>query len=106
MQKTIIALEYYDYQPHVLSITCKILNKDFDLVTAVKAAAKEYCLTKKGRETYSENHRSFNWGDLVNYIPDEICQKHGFSIITCRIENEIRDFNEQLVDEYDIFPEE
>ena len=106
LSKTIIATEFYDGELHTTTITCKIPHHKFDIVAAAKAAAKDFCLSENGKKVYSGNCHSFNWGDLVTYVLNEYCEKHGFKIIHSTHEDEVRDFNEQLVIESEIFPEE
>lgn len=106
MRKTIIATEFYDGEFHATAVACNVPDHNFDIISAAKAAAKEYCLTTDGKTVYSGNCHTFNWGDLVTYVPNEICEKHGFTIIPDDCITEIRDFNEQLVMETEIFPEE
>lgn len=81
---------------------------DDQIMSALHDIAKEYCHTDEGKKTYDGNCRNFNIGDLIAYVPTEIFIEHGifpqFRFIptdTMRI-----DFNEQLVEESDIFPEE
>jgi hypothetical protein len=82
------------------------VDKGVDVYKAVEAACTEYCKTEEGKRTYEGNCNSFNWGDFETYVPDEICRKHGVrKIDSFMCEDEI-DFNQQLVDEDEIFPEE
>lgn len=73
--------------------------------TAVRLASKEYCMTEKGKTEYENNCHSFNWGDFDLLVPREICRKYGFVKTNSDVAN-VFDFNEQLVNEDDIFSEE
>lgn len=76
---------------------------DDDVLNAIKDAAKDYCLTDDGKKTYDGNCNNFNIGDLIAYVPKTILQQHG--IISIEEKDTISmDFNEQLVNEDDIFP--
>lgn len=75
-----------------------------DFMDAVKKASREYCLTPDGKKTYSGNCHNFNWGDFDAYVPDEICQKFGIRKVSSMSTVIDVDFNEQLVNEEDIFP--
>ena len=78
------------------------------IMSALHDIAKEYCLTDKGKRTYDDNCCNFNIGDLTANVPTEIFIKHDvipqFRFIPTDAMN--IDFNEQLVEESDIFPEE
>lgn len=78
------------------------------VMSALHDIAKEYCLTQDGRKTYESNCNCFNIGDLTLYVPTEIFVKHGISpkFRTNPTDAISIDFNEQLVEESDIFPEE
>lgn len=77
-------------------------------MAALRNIAKEYCLTEDGKKTYDGNCCCFNIGDLTSYVPTEIFIKHGiFPKFRTNPKDAISmDFNEQLVDESDIFPED
>lgn len=72
---------------------------------SIKLACTEYCLTDEGKRTYIRNCRSFNYGDFAIYVPNDICRKYGILKIN-DYPGELRDADEQLVNETDIFPEE
>lgn len=69
---------------------------------------KNTVVQTKAKKTYDDNCRNFNIEDLIAYVPTEILIKHGilpqFRFIPTDTMN--IDFNEQLVEESDIFPEE
>lgn len=107
---TLIATEYgvenhgLDNRVMALDITVEIdAWSDDNILNAIKDAAKEYCLTEDGKKTYDGNCNNFNIGDVIAYIPKAILQRHG--IISIKEKDTMTiDFNEQLVDEDDIFP--
>lgn len=78
------------------------------VMSALHDIAKEYCLTQDGRETYESNCNCFNIGDLTLYVPTEMFVKHGiFPKFRTNPTDAISiDFNEQLVEESDVFQEE
>lgn len=78
------------------------------IMAALRNIAKEYCLTENGKNIYDGNCCNFNIGDLTLYVPTEIFIKHGiFPKFRTNPTDAISiDFNEQLVEESDIFPEE
>ena len=82
------------------------IDEGIDVKEAVKAACTEYCQTEDGKLILEGNGNVFNWGDLTTYVPNSICGKHGFRIIDLFVHEDEIDFNEQLVDESDIFSEE
>lgn len=78
------------------------------VMSALHDIAKEYCLTQDGWETYESNCNCFNIGDLILYVPTEMFVKHGiFPKFRTNPTDAISiDFNEQLVEESDVFQEE
>lgn len=105
MLKTIVARDVDGLDVYVLTITLDV-EDGIDIKQAVMDACKEYCFTEEGRTTYDRcNCRCFNWADFDMYVPNDICEKHGFRKIDVRTTLEFN-LNEQLVDEDDIFPEE
>lgn len=78
------------------------------VMSALHDISKEYCLTQDGRNTYNGNCCNFNIGDLTLYVPTEIFVKHGiFPKFRTNPTDAISiDFNEQLVEESDVFQEE
>lgn len=107
---TLIATEYgvenHGLNNNTIALDITIENdawSDDDVLNAIKDAAKDYCLTDYGKQTYDGNCNNFNIGDLMTYVPEAILQQHG--IVHIKEKDTIAiDFNEQLVDEEDIFP--
>ena len=90
----------------VLTLNFEVPSRDFDLKAAIKAAAREYCLTEEGKIVYSYNGYCFNWADFEAEIPGYICRKYGFRLVPATMADEIVDLHEQLVDESEIYPED
>lgn len=44
---------------------------------ALRNAVAEYLTTDGGKKAIDDTCEDFNWGDSVNYVPDEIWEKHG-----------------------------
>lgn len=106
MIKTIIAVDAAEWKNmQALTLYFEVPSEDFDLHAAIRDAAKDFCSTETGKQVYSGNRHSFNWGDFAAYIGNEICQKYGFKILESCISEEITNFNHELVDEEDVFPE-
>lgn len=82
------------------------VDEGIDIDAAIRAACTEYCKTEEGKRTYEGNCNSFNYGDFEAHVPNSICGNYGFRKIDSVIIETERDFNEQLVDEFEIFPEE
>ena len=77
-----------------------------DFEQAAILASTEYCLTEEGREVYAGNCNNFNWGDFNTYVPNTICEKYGIRKIDDIAVCEGVSFDQQLVNEQEIFPEE
>lgn len=104
MRKMIIATEQ-DF-PNCRNIVIILdVQQGVDVEKAVKDACTEYCLTEKGRKVYEGNCDCFNWGDFDTYVPNDICKKYGFEKIDYAYDIEEYKFNQQLVDETDIYTE-
>ena len=78
------------------------------IMSTLRDIAKEYCLTEDGKKTYNSNCCNFNIGDLISYVSTETFIKHGIfpKFRTNPTDTIHMDFNEQLVNEDDIFPNE
>ena len=100
--KTVVAMERDGLDVRTIVLNFEVSSEIFDIVAAAKAAAKEYCLTEEGKRTYEGNCNCFNWGDFDAYVPQNICRRHGFAKIEPPVPDVFVDFDEQLVDEYEI----
>ena len=105
MIKTFIATEVDGLIIRNLIIELEIIDKGIDIKQAVLDACKEYCQTEEGKAVYDGNCCSFNWGDFDTYVPNKICEKYGFRKLNSVTAEQVS-FDEQLVEEADIFQEE
>ena len=108
MLKTVVAIDKNILGMETLTMRFDIPSKDFDLVSAVKNAATDYCKTKQGKaicRCYNYLGRSFSWADFAPNIPNEFLQKYGFEIVDWASDftpgNMIVDMYDQLVDGID-----
>ena len=100
--KTIAAIERDGMDVRVLTMTMEILTDEGnDLKQAVRKACSEYLRTISGIDVYHANCECFNWGDFVQEVPNEICEKYGFRKVQDAISDEYVDWDEQLVDGLD-----
>ena len=72
-----------------------------DVLQRIRDAAKEYCNTKNGRDTFTRNCNCFNYGDFFTFVPEKILHRHGI-YLAATIEIIDVCFDEQLVLESDI----
>lgn len=98
MIKSILAVSQDDGNAQCVLFQFDVPDAKFDLLSAVKKAANEYCRTDDGRDRYEYNSKSFNWGDFMIYVPNDICKKYGFTKIDDTENDEIVNFDEALVD--------
>ena len=98
MLRTITAIEREGMDVLSLTMVFEVANTEFDLIAAAMAAATDDCKTAEGCEIFSRNRESFNWADLDMYVPNKICEKHGFKKVDSCL-SEVVDWNGQLVDE-------
>lgn len=73
--------------------------ENFDLVEAMRAAARDYAATEAGQSDPEVLSGGFNWGDFVNTVPDEICARHGFVVEDTFVTHLIVDHDEALTAE-------
>lgn len=104
MQQTIIA-KYHDGDDwNVLGIIIETTgNTGLTNVSSIQrafiAAANEFAATPDGKDVIDDNSGDFNYGDFVNNVPNEICEKHGFKIVDTFQTDLIVDHDECLVDQ-------
>ena len=49
-------------------------------IKAMRAAVAEFLTTEDGEESIEDTMGDFNWGDAMEYVPDDIWSKHGLRI--------------------------
>lgn len=98
MLRTIVAIERDGFDVNTLTLQFEVPSVDFDLITAIKNAATDYCQTEIGKKTYSYNCGYFNWADFAMSVSNEFCEKYGFKMLDAVCEDVIVDWDEQLVD--------
>lgn len=102
MLKTVVAIERDGFDIRTLTLHFDVPSKDFDLISAVKNAATDYCKTVEGKKTYEYNCRSFNWADFAMHVSNNFCREHGFEVLELICSDIEVDWDEQLVDESEI----
>ena len=105
MIKIIVATETEGLETTNLVIALDVIRDDLNIEEAVMDACKEYCRTEEGQRVFKVNGCNFNWGDFDAYVPNDICASYGFTKIVSNIADEF-DFNQQLVDEEEIFSDD
>lgn len=84
-----------------------LASPNIDIRKAIEDACNEYCKTDDGKNVYEDNCNCFNWGDFDAYVPNNICEKYGFSKAVAPFTKVLNvNMDEQLVDESEIFLEE
>jgi hypothetical protein len=106
MLKTVVAIERDGFDIRTLTLQFDVPSKDFDLESAVKNAATDYCKTTQGKAVYQYNCNYFNWADFAMNVSNEFCEKYGFKMIDSVCEDIIVDWDEQLVNDIDCGDEE
>lgn len=100
MRQTIIAKNDDFRDEFCLGIIVENISSaapDSDPVSALRDVAREFAETDEGKKVLEETNGCFNWGDLVENIPKEICEKHGFRIVDSFQTDLIVLHNEQLI---------
>ncbi len=100
MRRTLVIVERDDLSFRAFSLTFEVPNESFDLMSAVRDAVTDFCMTEEGRKIYEYNCRCFNWADFEANVTNEFCEKHGFSrVLDTYMADEIVDWDEQLADD-------
>ena len=103
MKKTIIAHESDGRESYMLAMTFEVPDDDFDLVGAIKKASTAICNTPKGRTTYENNNRRFDWGDFADCATSATCEPFGFKLVSVGPADITVDWGMSLVDENQLF---
>ena len=99
MTHIITAIKQDGLETKILNITLETNDENIDIINACKEATREYIATEEGLNIYTHNCECFNWADFEMYVPNEICEHHGFSKLHTETYNTQVDWNEQLIDE-------
>ena len=107
MLRNVIAIRHDCRRIMQTTILFEVTNKDFDLRTAVAAAATDYAKTPDGLDLYENNCSEINWVDFAEHVPNEFCEKYGFRKIEGNILPDIEvNWDEDLVDESQIYADD
>lgn len=68
------------------------------VLDAMRAAAAEWASTEAGRENPAVRDGTFNWGDLVEHVPSDVCRKHGFLVSGTRVAELAVEHDEHVLD--------
>lgn len=99
MLRNIIAIERDGWDFRSLSLQFDVPDKNFPLEQAIRDAVADFLRTPEGRCIYEYNCSSFNWGDVAMSLPQEVCMRHGFSMVDSCCEDLVVDWDEELYDE-------
>jgi len=102
MIRNLIAIEYDGREMRAISITCEVPAADFDLVSAARKASTDYCKTEEGQALYEYNCSCFNWADFEMSVPNSFCEKYGFKKIDSVLNDIVVNWDEHLVDDFDL----
>ena len=100
MLKLLFASDAHIREGECSTVFFEVPNGDFDLLRAVRDACAEYSMTPEGQAVLSEHVGSFDWGDFMQYVPEEICLRHGLKFTDVpQFELICTDYYENLLDE-------
>ncbi len=102
MIRTVVAIERDGLDIRTLTLQFDVPSEDFDLITAVRKAATDYCKTEQGRRIFDYNCSCFNWADFDTAVPQEFCERYGFKKLNTVLSDIVVDLDEQLVDEFEL----
>ena len=106
MLKTVVAIERDGLDIRTLTLQFDVPSKDFDLISAVKNAATDYCKTEEGKNVYEYNCSYFNWADFAMNVSNKFCERYGFKMLDAVCEDIEVNWDEQLVNDIEINDEE
>ena len=72
----------------------KILKKKVNLINAIYAVCRDYGSTPEGDRLVIECGDVITWKDFWEKIPNELCQRHGFSKQKREVIKESHDWDE------------
>lgn len=101
IQKTIVAADLDN--DIAIVITVEIPDENFDVMGAIQAASVDYVNTPEGKEVLNDNGGYFNWGDVVNNLPDDICKRYGFEIVNVIDADNVVHHDDCMATEEDVF---
>lgn len=101
MFRSIVAVRREGRDIYAFSILFEVPNEEFDLLAAAKAAAEDFCKTLEGQMIYSYNCDYFDWSDFAMYVSNDFCTKHGFRKVEDVLPDEVVEWEEQLVEDYE-----
>ncbi len=99
MNYVITAIERDGFNFRTLNITLEIIDESINVLEACKEAVREYVTTEEGLKTYLGNCERFNWADFESYVPNEICERHGFRKINTGASRAEVNWDEELIGE-------
>lgn len=101
MIRTVVAREMNGIEGRILVLNFEVPGEAFDLFKAVRKACREYCETPDGQRVFQGNCDYFNWEDFATHVPEEICRRHGFSLVRSVQPDLFVDLAEALVEYFD-----
>ena len=91
--RTLTAVERDGLDLRLLTVCFEIPERNFDLLSAIKLAVRDYLQTEDGKKTAEYNSGYFNLADVVSSLPREFCEKHGFRIMDSALTDEDIDWD-------------
>lgn len=84
MRQTIIARNSDQTDEFCLGIVVEATDgqdPNPNVITALREAVRDFIGTADGKKVLEETCGCFNWGDMVEYLPAEVCERHGVRIV-------------------------
>lgn len=77
-----------------------------DVMPLLRDIAKDFCQSEEGKGIYEDNFKEFNIGDLFQLVPASVFAAHNVIPMTSNYDTIEIDFDEQLVEEDDVYDKE
>lgn len=76
------AIERDGFNIRVLTVVFEVPSENFDIEENINRAVADFAKTENGKQALEYTCGYFNLADVVQNLPNELCEKHGFKIIT------------------------
>lgn len=96
--ETIIAKYQDGNAESALGIVVELVDDKINPIDAIRAAAKEFAKTDAGKAAIELEGGRFNYGDLVDKVPQYMCKKHGFAIISTFVTEYVVEHDDNLTE--------
>ena len=96
--RDVTAIERDGLDIRTVTVSFRVPDENFDLMEAIRKAVAEFAETDDGKAALEYTCGYFNLEDVVCFLPDCICERHGFTIEGSLDHNDEIDWNFNFTD--------